>query len=87
MREVLNGVGGSSSLIVRAAGISCGDSREQPGLHRVARDRRIVLDDDLDVDGLGQRGKVAQHGVGIQLRHARRADHHGGGPGILGMRG
>ena len=62
-----------------------GDSREEPGLHRVARDRRIVLDDDLDVDRLRQRGKVAQHGVGIQFRHARRTDHHGRGPGILGM--
>ena len=27
---------------------------------------------------------MAQHGVGIQFRHARRTDHHGRGPGILG---
>ena len=83
MRDVLNGVGGSSSLIVRARGISFAILAQQPGLHRVARDRRVVLHDDLDVDGLGQRMKVTQHGVRVQLRHARRADHHGRRPGLF----
>ena len=61
------------------------DPREQRRFHRVARNRRIVLDDDLDVDRLGQRVVVADDGFGVQLRHPRRADHDGGGAG--GLRG
>ena len=83
IREVLNGVGGSSSLIVRALGISLRDPRQQRGLHREAGDRRIVLHDDLDVDRLGERRIVAHHRVRVQLRHARRAHHHGGRAGAL----
>ena len=37
MRDVLNGVGGSSSLMVRAARNLLRDPGEQPRLHRVAR--------------------------------------------------
>ena len=85
MRDVLNGVGGSSSLIVRARGISLGDPRQQRRLHREAGDRRIVLDDDLDVDGVGERRVVPHDGVGVQLRHARRADHHRRRAGLLGL--
>ena len=85
MRDVLNGVGGSSSLIVRARGISLRDPRQQRRLHREAGDRRIVLDDDRDVHGVGERRVVAHDGVGIELRHARRAHHDRRRAALLGL--
>ncbi len=87
MRDVLNGVGGSSSLIVAGRGHFARDAGEQPRFHRVAGDRRIVLDDDRDVDGLRQRRVVADDGVGVELGHAGRADHHARGAGGLGLPG
>ena len=87
MRDVLNGVGGSSSLIVRARGISLAIRASSARLHRVAGDRRIVLDDDLDVDRVGERLVVAHDRVGVELRHARRADHHGRRAGCLARAG
>ena len=63
-----------------------GDPRQEPRLHRVAGDRRIVLDDDFDVDRLGKGVKMPQDRVRIQLRHARRADHDGGRPASCACR-
>ena len=77
MREVLNGVGGSSNLMVLAGGDFAGDAHQKPRLHGEARNRRIVLDDDGDFNGGGDGSEVAHHGVGIQLGRAGRADHDG----------
>ena len=54
MREVLNGVGGSSSLIVRAPRNLACDPREQRRLHGEPGDGRVILHDDLDVHSLGR---------------------------------
>ena len=75
IRAVLNGVGGSSSLIVRADGISLRDAGEERGLHRKPGNRRIVLDDDRRVDGVGEGLVVADDRVRVQFGHPRRADH------------
>ena len=82
MREVLKGVGGSSSLIVLAAATSRAMRTRSARLHGEARNRRIVLDDDGDFNGGGDGGEVAHHGVGIQLGRAGRADHDGVGAGL-----
>ncbi len=60
-----------------------GDARQQPRLHRVAGDRRIVLHDDLDVHRFGERAVVPHHRLGVELRHPRRTDHDRGGAGRL----
>ena len=59
------------------------DPREQRRLHREPGDRRIVLDDDRQIHRVGERLVVRDDGVGVELRHARRADHHRRGAEIL----
>src|SRR4029079_1488003 len=52
------------------------DPGEKRRLHRESGDWRVILDDNLDVDGVGQRLEMPHDSLGVQLRHARRTDHH-----------
>src|SRR5262249_49328943 len=54
------------------------DARQQPRLHRKPGDRRIVLDDDLDIDGVAERGIGPGDGVGISLGRPRPTHPHPG---------
>src|SRR5205814_7865557 len=61
------------------------DAREEPWLHRVSRERWVILNDDGNVVGSRDLGEVSDDGVRIDLGHPRRADHHARRAGVSCM--
>ena len=75
-RPTLGGLGSSSSLTTRHDRRTLGDRGQQVDGHVDAAARRMVLDDDRQVDGLGDREVVGQDRRVVGPRQCRRGEHH-----------